>query len=131
MTRFSFFTAALLGGALVTFSGCRSLTPAALPEARPLPTSFSKNDGTRNTGEKSWREFFTDPRLVKLIDSALRQNPDIRSGMQRLLIARANLLQARGASLPVVNATVTAGADKYGDYTQNGVGNFDTNLSPN
>ncbi len=30
-----------------------------------------------------------------------------------------------------MNGVVSAAADKYGDYTLNGVGNFDTNLSPN
>ncbi len=121
----------LAGTILFVTGACRSLRPAELPEPIPVPASFSKNDGSQNAGKKSWREFFTDPLLSKLIDTALLRNPEIHTGLQRLLISRANVLQARGASAPAINATVTAGGDKYGGYTQNGVGNFDTNLSPN
>ena len=46
-------------------------------------------------------------------------------------MARANIKMSQGAFLPSVDAIISAGADKYGDYTMNGVGNYDTNLSPN
>jgi hypothetical protein len=44
-------------------------------------------------------------------------------------ISEAVLLTARYAWLPNVNLSAAARIDKYGKYTLNRVGNFDTNLS--
>jgi NodT family efflux transporter outer membrane factor (OMF) lipoprotein len=51
--------------------------------------------------------------------------------LQRINIARAQLSMRKGAMLPSLNGVISAAADRYGDYTLNGVGNYDTNLSPN
>ena len=56
------------------------------------------NDST--IAEVSWREFFTDPLLQNLIDSALAHNTDMQSA--RLLVeqAQASLKAAKLAYLP-------------------------------
>ncbi|MCP6423626.1 hypothetical protein NL463_30400, partial [Klebsiella pneumoniae] len=46
-------------------------------------------------------------------------------------IAGAQLRLSRAAMLPGLNAQVSGGLDRYGNYTMNGVGNYDTNFSPN
>jgi NodT family efflux transporter outer membrane factor (OMF) lipoprotein len=46
-------------------------------------------------------------------------------------ISGAVLMAAKHAWLPAASINASAGVDKYGKYTLNGVGNFDTNLSPN
>jgi NodT family efflux transporter outer membrane factor (OMF) lipoprotein len=78
-----------------------------------------------------WREFFGDKNLIGLIDTALQANPDLRTAIQRIEIARASLQVQRGALLPTINGVASAGVEKFGDYTLNGIGNYDTNLSPN
>ncbi|WP_333483047.1 TolC family protein [Spirosoma telluris] len=55
----------------------------------------------------------------------------MKSTLQRIDIARANYGISQGALLPRVDAVATAGVDRYGRYTLNGVGNYDTNLSDN
>ena len=45
--------------------------------------------------------------------------------------ARAELVGRRGALLPTVTAMGSAGLNRCGRFTQNGVGNFDTNFSDN
>lgn len=77
------------------------------------------------------RALFTDPNLTALIDTALVRNPDLRITLQRIEVARANYGISQGALLPTVDAVATAGVDRYGRYTLNGVGNYDTNLSDN
>lgn len=118
--------------AVTGFGGCKIAKPVQLPEARALPAQFNKSrtDST-GIGDLSWRQFFTDPLLQQLIDTALERNPDLLIAMQRIESANAGLLSAKNAMLPSVNAVVSAGIDKYGDYTPNGVGNWDTNLSGN
>ena len=71
------------------------------------------------------------PQPDDTIDTALGRNLDLKIALQRITVARANYGISQGALLPQVDAVATAGLDRYGRYTMNGVGNFDTNLSDN
>lgn len=122
------------------FAGCLSScriqhTPAPVPEIS-VPQSFVGSSlagrvDSSSIGEWSHQTLFTDAKLVALIDTALARNPDLKITLQRIDIARANYGISQGALLPRVDAMATAGVDRYGRYTLNGVGNFDTNLSNN
>ena len=81
-----FFRLILLTGLLELFAACRSLKPAALPEPVPVPATFTGKDGSENAGKKSWRQFFTDPLLQKLIDTVLIRNPDCSVSLSRASI---------------------------------------------
>lgn len=117
-------------------SGCRIVhTPAPVTPV-PTPTRFAGNQNAGQSDSVSianqpYRTLFTDTRLTALIDTALNRNPDLRIALQRIEVARANYNIRGGALLPSVDAVATAGVDRYGRYTLNGVGNFDTNLSEN
>jgi NodT family efflux transporter outer membrane factor (OMF) lipoprotein len=50
---------------------------------------------------------------------------------QRLYMARSNFKVNRNALFPNLNVKAGAGVIRYGDYTVDGVGNFDTNFSQN
>src|SRR5690606_34837382 len=76
-------------------------------------------------------QFFPDPHLRALTTLVLQQNPDMQIALQRIKLAGAYLSMSRGALLPSLDAAVSAGGTKFGKYTIDGVGNFDTNLSPN
>jgi NodT family efflux transporter outer membrane factor (OMF) lipoprotein len=116
---------------LLGAAACKAPKIAAY-RAGPLPGAFTGRDSlAASAPEMSWNSYFNDPRLRRLVDSALRSNPDVLGGLQRIQIARANRAIAGGALFPSVNAVATAAGERYGDYTMNGVGNFDTNLSPN
>lgn len=96
-----------------------------------IPDSFNADTSSLSIADLSPKDFFTDTTLHKLIDSALINNPDLSIAAERIAIAQSDVLLKRAPLLPSINANVTAGIDKYGKYTMNGVGNFDTNLSPN
>ncbi len=119
-------------GFAATLAGCRVALPVQMPEIRNLPDSFQvAATDTANIANLSWREFFTDPRLVALIDTALQHNTDLQIALQRVHIARAQLRMHRAAFFPSLGAGAGAAFERFGDYTMDGVGNFDTNLSPN
>jgi len=76
---------------LLTASACHFAPPHAQP---PLPTPAAYDAGTAATTgtrprEIGWREFFPDPRLDALIETALTHNRD-------LAVAVARIEQARG-----------------------------------
>lgn len=101
-------------------------------QAGPLPGAFTGRDSVASTAPAmSWNAYFNDPVLRQLVDSALSGNPDVLTGLQRIRIARANRRIAGGALLPSINGVASAAGERYGDYTMNGVGNWDANLSPN
>lgn len=60
-------------------------------------------------GDLDWRDFFTDPYLAKLIDSALVRNSDMRTAMLKVKEAEASLLSARLAYLPSFSLTPQGG----------------------
>ena len=119
--------------AVLFFSGVGCKTPAAvsMPEPAVVPASFAEDADTTNIADVPVRQFFPDIYLQQLIDTALSRNFDVGAALSRIGIAAANIRASRAALVPSVSAIVTASVDKYGDYTMNGVGNHDTNLSPN
>lgn len=127
--------AMLCAGTFLTLSflqsGCKVVQPDPVPVVRNLPEQFSGSYAPQDSGRLVFKELFPDQQLITLIDSALKNNADLNIAYQRIRVAHAQLANRRRALLPSVDARIAATADRYGDYTLNGVGNFDTNLSPN
>ncbi len=116
---------------LILLGGCQLPKMLLPPVARPVPVTFTGQTDSVGIGGQHWRTFFDDEQLVALIDTALAQNFDLQIATQRIEQARAGFMYSQGFLLPQVNAMASAGLDRYGRNTLNGVGNFDTNLSPN
>lgn len=124
---------------MLLLGGCQIMAPQRAPDAVAPPLVFRGGAAADSTArvdsisvaDIQWADFFADSVLVELVDTALQENLDLRTTVQRIEVARADLRRARGALLPAVDAVASAGIDRYGDYTQNGVGNYDTNFSDN
>ncbi|GAB2703215.1 TolC family protein [Mucilaginibacter koreensis] len=112
-------------------TSCVGLKTVEVKPPQKIPDTYSGTPDSANVAVLPVSQFFTDTYLVNLIDTAMRANPDVLSALKRIEIANATLRYNGLQLLPSVNLSATAGLDKYGDYTQNGVGNYDTNLSPN
>jgi multidrug efflux system outer membrane protein len=117
--------------AVLWMAGCSNYKSATVTSSIKLPDTFAVAKDTSNIAAIPISTFFSDTYLISLIDTAVAANPDILSALQRVEVANANLRYAGGVLLPSVNLNVNAGIEKYGDYTMNGVGNYDTNLSSN
>ena len=127
----AYFCGFLLLG--LTITSCKLPTELSGTDTVKVAKNFAHVPDT--TQEKltllKWHDFFRDTLLVALIDSALRDNLDLKSATQRIFKAQAGYNFSRNAYYPNLNAKAGFGITKYGDYTENGVGNFDTNLSSN
>ncbi|WP_026261958.1 TolC family protein [Spirosoma panaciterrae] len=117
--------------ALGLLGSCQLPKPLLLPAQQPVPGLFVRQADSTSIAAQSWRSFFADTNLTRLIDTALTSNLDLRIATQRIEVARANFEYSRGFLAPQVNAVASAGVDRYGEYTMTGVGNYDTNLSDN
>lgn len=79
----------------------------------------------------AWRNYFKDEKLKQLIDTALVHNLDMAEAVQRIEYSQAQFRIRKGAMAPTVDAKVSGGVTKFGDYTMDGIGIFDQNLSEN
>jgi multidrug efflux system outer membrane protein len=72
------------------------------------PSATEENQSPTNTipaADIGWREFFRDPRLQRLIELALTNNPDLRVAVQNVEQFRAQYRIQRAALLPEIDAT--------------------------
>lgn len=77
-----------------------------------------------------WEEFFQDPALKDLISLALANNQENLKTLERIKLAGADFKIARVGMLPEINGIAGASRQRFGEYTMDGVGNADSNLSP-
>lgn len=103
-------------------SSCRVATPPPLPVAAEMPNTYIGDTDTLSDGSIHWQEFFTDPNLVQLIETALQNNFDLLSAVQRIEMARANYSISAGALLPSLSGVAST---NLGNVSPNMVGNAD------
>lgn len=123
---------------LVTLSACKVgedalKTDLVIPKTYEDRSELIAIDSVKKNAEApmEWRTFFTDPILVQLIDSALVNNPDLQIALQRVQHARAGVQYTKGIRLPELGINLGTGIRRFGDYTIDGVGNYDTQFSTN
>ena len=96
-----------------------------------LPSNYRQDSLTSGHATVTpWKQFFTDPILGSLIDSALKNNQDLRITLQQIAIAKSNVLYQQGQLLPTVSARGSVGVSKVGRYTSEGAGNATTEIKP-
>lgn len=118
---------------LLLLAGCTIPQKVSRKEIPAPPVSYgadSKTD-TFSVAALSYKEYFSDSLLAKLIAEVLSNNFDNKIATERLRIGEALLQMRKGALLPSLNIRAEATGTRYGRHTIEGVGNFDTNLSPN
>lgn len=85
-----------------------------------IPTSFNQSQDTTNSEALKWRQFFVDPHLGMLIDTALRNNQELNIVLQDINIARNEIRARKGQYLPFLDFGGAVGLEKQGRYTRFG-----------
>lgn len=117
-------------GACITYAGCHVPQVAQKQENKEVPETYAVVQDTSNTGLVKWRDFFTDPNLAVLIDTALKNNQELNITLQEIEIARNEVRARKGELLPAVGYRAGAGIDKAGRYTSQGAGDASTEITP-
>ncbi|WP_407404214.1 TolC family protein [Chryseobacterium sp.] len=122
-----------LGALAFLLVSCATPQVAELKKAEQLPETLVEStiqpiSGFKNVTLKS---YFNDPYLIQLFDKSVAANPDFGIAQQRIQIANSYLQRSKKELLPSLEIGAIASGDRYGDYTMEGVGNYDTNLSAN
>jgi multidrug efflux system outer membrane protein len=100
--------ASLLGGCNLAPKYVRPLgaAPERFPEGGVYPTA--RPDAPADIALVGWRDFFTDPRLVSVIETGLANNRDLRVAAANVLQARAQYRVQRADQLPAITANGSA-----------------------
>lgn len=115
----------------ILLTGCKTTDLTTGSWNKTIPKAYVPAGDSTDAALKPWRELFFDTKLLALIDSALVYNYDLKEAMQKMEWSKAGIQFTKGIRLPEVGLYGAAGQRKFGDYTVDGVGNYDTQFSPN
>lgn len=131
MFKRSIFKYVGLGCVCLAYAACKipALT-GKTTENRNVPAAFAASQDTANIAKIKWKEYFTDPYLAALIDTALINNQELNITLQEIEITRNEIRARKGEYLPFVGVKAGAGVDKPGRYTSQGAGDATTEIKP-
>lgn len=110
MIKKNFVSTALAGAAALVLAGC-SLIPTYERPAAPVPASYPGAQPAATSPSPAstlaWQDYFTDPRLAKLIETALANNRDLRVAVLNIEQARAQFQIQRAAQFPALDLSAS------------------------
>ncbi|MBU3660864.1 MAG: TolC family protein [Flavobacteriales bacterium] len=106
------------------------LIPTSIAEKGKLIAVDSLNQN-RQSNLPTVEQFFSDTILQRYIKIALKNNFDNRIALEKIAQQQAHVSRMKGILLPQLGIALGAGAKKFGNYTIDGVGNYDTQFSTN
>jgi NodT family efflux transporter outer membrane factor (OMF) lipoprotein len=131
MSKNIFFILSFTLFTILFISSCKLAENRLNTTWRTVPDTYKVQKDTTNMALLTWQNHFIDSSLKDLINSALQSNLDLAIALQRIEMSRAQVRFAKGLPLPFVTGVASAGQRRFGKYTMDGIGNFDTNFSTN
>jgi NodT family efflux transporter outer membrane factor (OMF) lipoprotein len=120
--------ATTVAASLMQACGIPDMTKKVADTQLPDRFQLEANQQT-SSGTVKWQDFFDDPHLSTLIDTAIANNKEINIMLQRISMAENEIQARKGEYLPVVKLGASAGADKTAKYTRNGAVEDNLNIA--
>lgn len=121
---------AVIASIIIVFTGCNSLEKVEKTANRNTPENYYNPQDSTNSAAIEWKEFFTDPYLNALIDTALSHNQELNIMRQEIAVHRNEVRAKKGEILPSVNIGAGADVDHPGRYTARGASEATTDIRP-
>ena len=105
----------------VLLAGC-AVGPNYKAPKIAAPAQFRADPGPESPeslADRKWSAVFSDPVLTELVETAIRQNYDLRIAVERVLEARAQLGIQHAAQFPTLNGSSAFNASKISQIGQN------------
>lgn len=117
---------------LAALAACKVPALTEKTENTTTPTTYNSNaqQDTSNIAQRKWKDYFADPYLNALIDTALKNNQELNITLQEIEVARSEVRARKGELLPFVRLNAGAGVEKVGRYTSQGAGDATTEIKP-
>jgi len=114
----------------IGFVSCKIPLLTGKKESIHIPSLYNNSKDTSNVAALSWRQYFTDPYLIAIIDSALINNQELNIALREIEVDKNEIQVRKGEYLPFVNFGSAAGFDKTGRYTWDGLSEEDLKANP-
>ncbi len=106
---------------VLVLQSCVPSQIAVREENKTVPKIYKNNaTDTVNTASVKWKDFFKDPKLISLIDTALTNNQELNIMLQQIVRANNEIQIRKGEYLPFVNVYAGTEVEKVGEYTRDG-----------
>lgn len=99
-------------------------------EDRSVPDKYVNGMDTMNSARIDWQDFFNDPFLSALIDTALKNNQELNITIQEITRAKNEVRARKGEYLPFIDVKAGAEVEKVSRYTRNGAVEANTEILP-
>lgn len=130
MKNYNITTACCLFLVCSIFSRCRTANNAQIDiSTNSIPSNYPERKDSLNSANMDWKQYFKDSTLSSLLDTAFKNNLDLKMAMQRIETSRANIRFANAALLPTVSPSISAAQRRFGLYTMDGAGNITTEIT--
>jgi methionine aminopeptidase type I len=116
--------------ATLLFTACSVPYLGRKTENRTVPAFYNNSGDTVNIAKVNWKNYFKDPYLQSLIDSALLKNQELNILLQEINMSSNEIRARKGAYLPMVGVGAAAGVEKVGRYTSQGANDANTEITP-
>lgn len=116
---------------LLISSACKNIQYSKAREEAKIPSQFGQIEATKRDSLFVLSTFFTDAKLKAIVAEAMTNNYDVMIALQHLNMAQSQVIGFRGNLFPKLDMQVSSSMRRFGKYTMDGVGNFDTQFSPN
>src|SRR4051812_37517209 len=121
----------IIAGIPLLFTYCKlPKNLAQRAENKNVPAAYINSQDSVNSAKVKWKDFFTDPNLNALIETALQNNQDMNITMQEIRIARNEIGARKGAYLPFLGVHAGAGVEKVGRFTSQGASDAANDILP-
>jgi multidrug efflux system outer membrane protein len=105
---------------LILAIGCKTPDLVKREANTAVPASYSGTQDTVNIAKLVWKEYYKDPNLDSLIDTALKNNQELNITLQEIEVAKSEVRARKGEYLPFVGLRAGAGAEKVSRNTPQG-----------
>jgi outer membrane protein, multidrug efflux system len=117
-------------GFCIVYTSCKLPVPIQVPTLKSAPAAYATSTDTTNSADMKWQEFFNDPNLIALIDTAINNNPEMLMLLQDIEMANNKIQYRHGALMPMVSVGGGMGLEKVGTYTSQGAGDASADITP-
>ncbi len=130
MKRLNYNNALYFALLVCVFTNCKPSKTATSSLLKTTPEAYNNTKDSTNSGKVDWKNYFTNPTLIDLIDTALANNLDLMVAAQKINMARSQVKYTKGLPLPYISGTISTAQRRYGRYTMDGAGNSSTYITP-
>lgn len=111
-------------------AGCKAPELLTRGANKGVPTDYGTGQDSTNSARLSWREYFADPYLKALIDTAVSNNQELNIALQEIAISQNEVLARAGEYKPFVGLRGGAGVEKAPRYTTQGTTEANLDIKP-